>query len=243
MTNWIAFNSPWTTQTRILLLSLLITNMVLYGVLIPTTLFADPWDAVITVSIILLYYIIEVSCFFGNVYNWSVTLTFRIIWLVHDLSYLIVYAVCAARSRKYYGINIACAVFFSLTFVVGIAIICTYSRFNRVFPRQFPNNQPSSQREVPRQAANRTVTDQTLQNQTHQHCCNNHNCCHNQNLQHYNSYNQYNHQNPGQYPVQYVNQTPSQPVVVVQQQEPASRRSPSPILPLFGLLWLSRRDS
>merc|ERR1712242_88760 len=50
--------------------------------------------AAYSVPIILAYNIIEASCLFGfDAYNWSCTLTFRMIWVLHDFAYFITFAV------------------------------------------------------------------------------------------------------------------------------------------------------
>ena len=203
-------NTVHLKSSRSLLLGLLITNMVLYVILIPLSLFAEPWSAVISVPVILVYYIIETSCFFGcQAYNWPCTLTFRIIWALHDFSYFITYAVNAAyygyyKDNYYHNIyyqyfvyDVCCCVFFFATFGIGIAIMCTFSVFpnpcNTVTPGQIvvPVQQVQSQPVVFVQNPNPLYG--------------------------------YNHQ-----PVQYVTRTPVQPIVF-QNQQPVSRVTMLPV--------------
>ena len=78
-----------------------------------------------SVSIIAVHNIIEVSLFFGcQKYNWPCTLTFRIIFVIHDFAWFIRYAI-----NVYYTFDIACCVLFFVTTSIGIAILVLYSRF------------------------------------------------------------------------------------------------------------------
>ena len=97
-------NAPELRPLRRLLLGLLVVNFLIYAaVLIPLSLNADPISAVISVAIIAGYYILEGSLFFGcETYNWPCTLTFRIIWVLHDFAYFITYANASAWYKGKY---------------------------------------------------------------------------------------------------------------------------------------------
>ena len=100
-------NSPELRPIRRNLFGLLVVNFLIYvTILIPLSLNADPDTAVYSVAIIAGYYILEGSLFFGcQAYNWPCTLTFRIIWALHDFAYFITNAWLAAYYKGTYYPN------------------------------------------------------------------------------------------------------------------------------------------
>ena len=61
----------------------------------------------------------------GGCYNWPTTLTFRIIWLVHDLAYFIIYSLNGYWTR----FDIVCTALFLIALGIGIGIIVAFSKF------------------------------------------------------------------------------------------------------------------
>ena len=82
--------------------------------------------------ILVFYNIIEIVLFYRfEKYNWPLTLFFRIVFLLHDIGYLIFYATVTPLDARYsyYGFDVASCVFFAITFAIGIAILVVYSKF------------------------------------------------------------------------------------------------------------------
>ena len=153
-------DSPQTKSTKRAIGALIITNCLIYGpILITLSLYSYRLDfAAYSVALILAYNIIEASCFFGcDAYNWPCTLTFRIIWILHDLAYFITFAVYASiysswdtarykycietcnndyyydncRDCNYYRMFpflVSCCIFFLITFGINIATIVLFSK-------------------------------------------------------------------------------------------------------------------
>ena len=96
-------DSPKLKPLRRTLLGLLVVNFLIYvTILIPLSLNAMPGAAVYSIAIIAGYYILEGSLFFGcQTYNWPCTVTFRVIWVLHDFIYFITYAVSASNIKSY----------------------------------------------------------------------------------------------------------------------------------------------
>ena len=109
-------NTPVSPPIRRLLtlLGLLVVNFLVYvAVLIPLSLKAPPDISnplklqvptpIFTIPIIAGYYILEGSLFFGcRAFIWPFTLTFRIIWMLHDFTYFFTYAVEASWNKGAY---------------------------------------------------------------------------------------------------------------------------------------------
>merc|ERR1712131_306195 len=99
-------DSPELKSTKRAIGALIITNCLIYcPILITLTLYCYALDfAAYSVALIVAYNIIEASCFFGcDAYNWPCTLTFRIIWLLHDFAYFLTFAVFAPYYRRYWS--------------------------------------------------------------------------------------------------------------------------------------------
>merc|ERR1712131_113406 len=93
-------DSPELKSTKRAIGALIITNCLIYcPILITLSLYWYQLDfAAYSVALIVAYNIIEASCFFGcDAYNWPCTLTFRIIWLLHDFAYFITFAIFASN--------------------------------------------------------------------------------------------------------------------------------------------------
>ena len=106
--------SPELSSTKKVLGLLIITNCVFYGTLIPIILSADTFEfAVYSIAIILGYNILEALLFFGcQSYNWPCTLTFRIIWVLHDFACFITFVIAAPELLQSYEVDYSflCAV-------------------------------------------------------------------------------------------------------------------------------------
>merc|ERR1711935_621538 len=123
-----SLNSPDLLRSRRALLSLTLLNVFIYlALLIPLPLCSEVREAAFSVPIIAAYSIVEIILFFGcQAYNWTTTLIFRIIFLLHDLAYFITYCTKAA----FYGnCDLASCIFFYFTIAIGIAILVVYSQF------------------------------------------------------------------------------------------------------------------
>merc|ERR1712106_1045425 len=125
-----SLNSPDLLRSRRALLSLTLLNVFIYlALLIPLPLCSEVREAAFSVPIIAAYSIVEIILFFGcQAYNWTMTLIFRIIFLLHDLAYFITYAVMADRDDAG-PCDFASCVFFFFTTAIGIAILVVYSQF------------------------------------------------------------------------------------------------------------------
>ena len=150
--------SPEFHSKRKVLGVLIITNCLFYAALIPLVL-SVIWRefAAYSIAIILGYNILEALLFFGcQTYNWPCTLTFRIIWVLHDLAYLLTFAVDSDyyyadfndedyqvfcdKDSYYYDSSLckvvrsfifavtSCVIYF-VTICLGVAIMVTYSKF------------------------------------------------------------------------------------------------------------------
>ena len=131
-----AQNSSEQKSTKGAILALIITNCIIYGpILIPLSLCSYYLAfAVYSVAIILAYNIIEASCFFGcDAYNWPCTLTFRIIWILHDFAYFITFAVYASYTDggQRFPFLVSCCIFFFVTFGINIATLVLFSKLPR----------------------------------------------------------------------------------------------------------------
>ena len=160
-------NSPELKAIRRNLFGLLVVNFLIYvTILIPLSLCAMPNTAFYSIPIIAGYYVHEGSLFFGcQVYNWPCTVTFRIIWALHDFCYFITYAVKTSESSEYhnetyYAFTLACSIFFLFTLGIGIGIIFAYSKF-----RQNPNvgNNRTNSCGIPQTVQYTTQTTRTVQ--------------------------------------------------------------------------------
>merc|ERR1711935_109152 len=125
-----SLNSPDLLRSRRALLSLTLLNVFIYlALLIPLPLCSEVREAAFSVPIIAAYSIVEIILFFGcQAYNWTMTLIFRIIFLLHDLAYFITYAVMADRDDAG-PCDFASCVFFFFTIAIGFAILVVYSQF------------------------------------------------------------------------------------------------------------------
>merc|ERR1712106_840616 len=123
-----SLNSPDLLRSRRALLSLTLLNVFIYlALLIPLPLCSEVRAAAFSVPIIAAYSIVEIILFFGcQAYNWTTTLIFRIIFLLHDLAYFITYCV---KAMCYGNCDLASCVFFFFTIAIGIAILVVYSQF------------------------------------------------------------------------------------------------------------------
>ena len=82
-------------STKKVLLSLLCVNFVLYLAQIPVSLNSGVLVnlQIFSIPIICAYYLIEGLLFFlCGIYNWPLTLTFRIVWLLSDLFIIFIYS-------------------------------------------------------------------------------------------------------------------------------------------------------
>ena len=82
--------------TRKLLLGLMILNLVLYMPVLQTLTLMKNYEFIsyswASLPLIAVYYIIEISLFFGcDRFNWKTTMFFRFIWLLHDFAYFVFY--------------------------------------------------------------------------------------------------------------------------------------------------------
>ena len=131
-------DSPEFSYKRKALLGLIITNSIIYGAaLIPLVL--NVWNLeypIISIPIILFYNILEVSLFFGcQAYNWPCTLTFRILWVLHDFSYFITYG----ASIAYFYLNWEPDVYYcDFTSCIDHPYVCEDSKYLCKEARSFP---------------------------------------------------------------------------------------------------------
>merc|ERR1712150_16198 len=99
-----SLKAPDLLKSRQVLLGLTVGQILIYlTLLIPLPLYTRFDFVLYSVAIIAGYNILEVSLFFGcQKYNWPCTLTFRIVFAIHDFAYFITYAVFAADYYGYY---------------------------------------------------------------------------------------------------------------------------------------------
>ena len=187
-------NSPELRKLRRLLIGSLFVNFLNYVAILISSWIIDLYIPFFSIPIIAVYYILEGSLFFGRqAYNWPCTLTFRVIWVLHDLAYYITFALSAAFDVMdgytdifYVRISLALALFFLFTFGLGIGIIVAFSKFPRLgcchqtivqnfvvsgqtYPMQLTQQMPNGQLVVvqnPNSEIYNPVAAQTVQNTT-----------------------------------------------------------------------------
>ena len=145
----LTLNSPELRSTKKAIGSLVATNCIIYGaILTPLTLCTELDFAAYSIAVILAYNIMESFCLFGcKAYNWPLTLTFRIVWILHDFAYFITFAVFAPNYHSYsnskyciendndkrckkalFPIAISCCILFLVTFGIGVATLIRFSK-------------------------------------------------------------------------------------------------------------------
>ena len=123
--------------TRRLLLGLIILNGILYTFQIPLSLLTGWTLGWVFYPMILIYYLLEGWWFFGRKsFNWPAFLTFRIMWALHDLVVAIILPFKTQLASQIKDPTIAAPILLSfflflITFGIGIAIMCFYSKFPR----------------------------------------------------------------------------------------------------------------
>ena len=124
-------NSPELRRLRRLLIGLLVVNFLNYVAILISSWMTDLFDMLFfSIPVIAVYYILEGSLFFGRqAYNWPCTLTFRIIWLLHDFAYFVTFAFEAGYMDIF---CVALTLFFLYAFGLGIGIIVAFSKFPRL---------------------------------------------------------------------------------------------------------------
>ena len=95
-----SINSDKYLQERRAFLGLLVTNFLFYLVFLIWFPVESKYNyPIYSVPIIAAYYIAEGCAFFGcQAYSWAASLTFRILFLLHDFSYFVTYAVMSSKT-------------------------------------------------------------------------------------------------------------------------------------------------
>ena len=98
-----SINSDKYVKERIAYLTLLSVNFIFYAVFLIWLPVESQYNfPIYSVPIIAAFYVAEGGAFFGcQGYSWAASVTFRILFLIHDFSYFVTYAVLGAKTGNY----------------------------------------------------------------------------------------------------------------------------------------------
>ena len=97
-----SINSDKYVKERIAYLTLLSVNFIFYAVFLIWLPVESQYNfPIYSVPIIAAFYVAEGGAFFGcQGYSWAASVTFRILFLIHDFSYFVTYAVLGAKTGE-----------------------------------------------------------------------------------------------------------------------------------------------